>query len=530
MGSKKKKGKSSSGNSVASAALAIERTHNVGQSGLLDEFIAWSRQHARDKQLFDGQVFSADETVAQLICLPMPGLAPRFLVQSDGWPLGRFTLIDGVQESCKSAFMHEIGTWHRNLGGHYHVIETEHKDGSELRHSFFNYDSNAWSLTKVGSQDAWNQAFFFWIKQFKNAMDGYDREMTEDELKKEAQREARKQKEEEDGGIIKQPKYRKNEKPPTKKVKVAGAGRRAPVCLGVDSISAVVIDSIADEMLKTGMPELNHPQGARLLSDFFKVAPKQLSGYPISFMAVSHLREKPIPHSFKKERITTGGAAPKFQMTTEIEMQRTKDDESHRSHPEFGEIHSISLKLIVRKNSLAGHEFINTEMVWYKDPYDLDPRTRERRQKSYFDWATASIELLIDCSAAGDAGKGFSGGRARQVRELIDIHKDSDKRKMWSKTLGIGKDDQLSYFEAGQVLERKIQADSEFRHQLYELLGIRQRRLFEPGVEYLQQIEKHHNDITSAAIAHSARISEAAAATGGTPLPEDMGGEKNVAE
>lgn len=506
----KKKSSDSNGRSVASAQLAIERTNQLGTPGLLDDCLEEARKRAQVKQLFDGQVLSADETIAQLICIPMPALAPRFLFGGDGWPLSRFFMVSGEEESCKSAFLNEVGTWHRALGGHYVVIETEQKDGTGLRNSFFNYDKKAWHFTRARSQDEWNRIFFWWVEQFHGMMDGFYREASDDEKRK-TEKKKKNAKEDEGAKLKGKSKWNKEEKP-TSKTWVEGRGRIAPICLGVDSLSAVLIERFMDEMLDEGAPDLNHPLGAKLLSDFFKVGPKSLTLYPITFMAVSHLRHKQAspqtPHI--QERVTTGGKAPRFQMTTEIEMKRLNKGQEAYSHDKYGEIFYIPLSMLIRKNSLAPHEFLNVKMGWYFDPDDIDPLTGEKRQKSFFDWHSATIELLMDCAKAGTSGKGFSAGRAGGIRDLIDLHGDSNRRLLWSKALEIGEKEKVNYFEAGQILEAKIQAEPEFRNQLYELMGIRQRRMFQPGVDLREQIKEYHKDIVEADARASAAVADLA--------------------
>jgi hypothetical protein len=503
---------------VASVLAGMEVTYANGTHGLLDEGMAVARRHAQDHQLFDGQVLSADETIAQLICLPMPALSLRFLMHGDGWPLSRFFLINGFKESCKSAFMAEVGRWHRRMGGYYLIIETEQKDGAGLRDSIFDYDREAWTFTRVASQDAWNKAYFFWVDRVRGMMDGYDRELTEAEVKAAAKKAAKAV--EEEGTAIKVKKAWGKEKKPASKVHVPGIGRTSPVCIAVDSISAVLSEKQSDEMLESGIPTLHHPVNARLLSDFFKVAPKQLAGYPISFMAVSHLRESKAPNSYQTIRSTTGGEAPKYQMTTEIEMYRVKTGQERHVHSVYGEIDSIPLQMIIHKNSLAPKEYINVSMCWYKDPDDLDPMTRQRRQKTYFDWHSSSIELLLDCMRTGDSGKGFSAKRAKALRELIDIHAEGDKKTAWSKTLGISSDDRLPWLQAGRILEQKIQTDTEFRLALYDILDIRQRRLFKYAVDMQDQINEYHGEIVASEASAATRISSEASPD--VPLPPEV--------
>lgn len=453
---------------VAANIQAIKHSGQSGMTGYFDIGMSAAVKAAQEyyaKNRASGssplRVYGAHDQLARTLCIPMPALAPRFLVQLEGWPLTRFVLVDGYKESCKSAFLAEVGTWHRRQGGLCGFIETEAKDAAGLRDSFFNYDREAWKFIPCNSQDEWNHAYFWFVNEMKKLMDGYETTVE------------------------------KNGK--NKREKIPGVGRVAPIFIGVDSISAVLIEKFREAMLEDGSPSMNHPQGARLLSDFFKVGPKEIVDYPFTFMAVSHLREQAknpnMPHI--KTRVTTGGEAPKYQMSMEIEMQRRGHKQYVRSHDKYGDISAIDLQMHIRKNSLAPHEWINVEMVWYFDPDDIDPIKKQPRQKSYFDWHSSSIELLLDCMKASQGNNEFSSRRAKQLRALIDLSPDSDNRYVSSKFLGISENDKLSYFEAGLVLEERIQSDDAFRLELYTIMGIQQQFMFQIGKDMLLQFAEN---------------------------------------
>ena len=458
--------------SIRAAATEEEREQTYKS---FDDILQAAIEQSQNIQAFKGDVFSAEDSLAQLVCLEMPALAPRFLLQSEGWPLGRFIMVDGFQESCKSSFAYEVGTWHRKAGGNVTVIETEQKDATDLRDSFFNYDRRAWSHHRARSQQQWNHAFFYWSTFLKNAMDGVKAK---------------------DGNPA-----------------MPGFGRTAPFMIMVDSMSSVLVEDQVNQILEDGSPKMNHPIHAKLLADFFRVGTKEIVGYPITFLAINHLKmssDPRMPHI--QVRNLTGGSTPKFQMTTEIELRRTKSGQQMRTHKKYGEVYSIPLEMFVRKNSLAPKESISVEMCWYFDPEDIDPLTMEKRQKSYFDWHSASIDLLIDCMKPGDSGKGLTSARAKALRELIDLNKDGDRRMLTSTTLGIPDTDPLSYYDAGVLLEKKIKTDSEFAHNIYEILGIRRRFMFQPGIDIRKQFVENANRLRAAEQTKAQKMLEEATA------------------
>jgi hypothetical protein len=454
----------------ATVLVRADVNSRSGYSGEQDPVIKAMIAQCQENEIFDGRLYSSTDTRARRIFLPVPALAPRFLMHLEGWPLGRFILISGLPESYKSTFMAEIGRWHRLCGGNFALIECEKdSDAAEQYDALFDYDPHGWFLTQAESQETWHRQFIFWFDTFRAIMDG--------------------------GTVV-------IEDPVTKKKvtrKLTANGRKFPSLIGIDPMSSALLREIFEEIREEGTPKQHHMQHAKQLSDWFKGAPKLLLGFPISFAAVSHLREGVDPRQpFIKTRTTTGGAAPRFHMSMEIELRRRKAGHFSRVHATYGEIFLTEVELTTRKNSLAPHESITAEVCWYNDPADPDPLTRSPRRHTFWDWSAASIEVILRCSSGSDDSRGFSAGRARSLRELVDISKDDNRRLVWSDALGISHDDRMSYSQAGQILETKITTDESFRRDLYNLLDIQRCRLFAIGVDYQTQIDTYRKELLEA--------------------------------
>lgn len=434
--------KSKTENPVVSAMTTITNPDKTGFSGLLDEGLSAAFSALKEQGV---ECLSAEESLGKTLCLKMPAIAPRYLLSIEGLPLSRLYMVAGPQESCKSAFLAEVGVWHAAAGGYYHIFETEQKDAAGLCHSFFNYQSKKWGLSRCYTQDDWNNKFFKFTLAIREMMDG-------DKKKK-------------------------------------GVGRIAPIQIGVDSISAVTIEKFSQKMLEEGVPSQNHPLHAKMLSDFLKEAPKLLVDYPITMFLVSHEKYSANPvNPAIQIRNTSGGMAPKYQVTTDISMRRLDKHQKRRIDPDVGEIFSIPLNIQIHKNSMGEHRSIDVEMCWYFDKNDLDPVHGEPRQKTYFDWHTASIELLKDCMVAGRDGKNFSAERAKALRDFLEFEEDDDKL-LRSRPCGI--EEFVPYRQAGILLEEKIQSDDEFTKKLYSLLNIRRQFLFKPGIDMRDQIREN---------------------------------------
>jgi len=75
-----------------------------------------------------------------------------------------------------------------------------------------------------------------------------------------------------------------------------------------------------------------------------------------------------------------------------------------------------------------------------------------------------------------------------QIKEVCDLHeKDGGSRGKlyWSTSLGVPSSDAMPAHDLGLMLEdRKDILDA-----LYPVLGIKTRKFFEPGVDYMNQLE-----------------------------------------
>src|SRR3954467_15662370 len=64
------------------------------------------------KTHYPGQVFTGGEAAQRVMCLRVPALSVRYLLQQEGYPLERFTQIVGPRASGKSSLGYEIIYWH----------------------------------------------------------------------------------------------------------------------------------------------------------------------------------------------------------------------------------------------------------------------------------------------------------------------------------------------------------------------------------------------------------------------------------
>lgn len=387
------------------------------------------------KVRFPGKkVWTGGELAERLVCLRVPALSVRHLLQQEGWPLERFVQIVGPEASFKSSLGYEIIYWHRQALGNGIIIQVEPKPSPEMLLAFLRWDAKAARIHDAHeSLEEWFRALRYWVRVCRQAMDG-----TKDS---------------------------------------EGRGRKFPVCFMVDSLTAVLDQALREKFEGDEDPSRHFSTQAAYLSDFMKYLPGKLVGYPFSWVGINHLKEKPSQNHLRPqpERNVPGGKAPRYHETFEIEMKK-RGRVKHSD--EIG--HEVRLTMI--KNSLAPEQWLDVERVSWIDLDDRDPVTGHCRSKVMFDWHRASIDVL-------DQVQKHAGVRIkRELHDLLGLQ--VTEGRVACAALGISEKKRMDARKAGELLEDRLQADAAFRDALYPLLGIRRRRIFQPGVEYTTQTER----------------------------------------
>jgi len=375
------------------------------------------------KKFGDDRVYTGKESEARLVGLKLPALCLRYLFQLNVFPLSRMLQITGTQESCKSAFLYELYRWFRcNRGKAYH-IENETKDSDTLRMSLLNYDREAVGLFISESLEDWMKTVTWLLS-------------TKDGLKAKL--------------------LGTKDKP--------GPGKSVPLILGVDSLMAKSSMESIEKIEAEGFTDRAFPIDALKISSYLKFMPQKLSGWPFVFAATNHLKPQKSRTGVIEYNVP-GGFSVKFQETFELRLSRVKDIESV-NRP------GVTVKFVTAKNSLGpSRKQILANMRWYFD------RDDEYRQKTYWDWNSASIHLLDT----------FKGSIRKDLEDVCDISvvPVSGKGKyIWSKALDIPRSDPQPASHAGAVLEQR----EDLLVELHKILGVRTYSSFMPGVCYDQQL------------------------------------------
>ena len=403
------------------------------------------------KKNFGDNFYTGSEAEQLVVGLPLPALCLRYLFQSTVFPLSRMSVVTGQEGSCKSAFLYEIFRWHRLYGGRNVLLECETKDSPDLRASILEYDDKACAMSRCESLEDWQKALTWFIEEYQRKMTG-----TKDQ---------------------------------------PGPGRIIPFCLGIDSLMAKASEENIKKILDQGYAERAHPLEALKISQFMKVWPQKLSGWPFTVVGTNHL--KPTTDFMGRPgRNIPGGMSIKFQETYELEMAKIGD--IHRADHD-----GIQVSIMARKNSLGpSRKQIKASLVWWNDieelPNDIAPEETnletnldevdleqakpiqvKSTQRTMWNWHSASIDLLLEIQSK-------DRGRWKKIEEVLDIQAERSKGNMiWSRALGISREDKVSFHKAGEMLEER----PDILNRVHAILGIRERFNFEPGVDFRTQLE-----------------------------------------
>jgi RecA/RadA recombinase len=431
--------------------MARRRVSLKNELQTVDSMFADFSQTCKSK--WGTSVYVNGDEESRVICLEVP-LALQCLLQQEGLTLGRFTMLVGLPESCKSAFGYELARIHRAANGGFSLIETEKKDSPTLMKSIVGYDPGRYTVTYVKNSDEWQSCLQHQLLAMKTSME-------------------------------------KKLVPPCS----------IPWLWIIDSLAGVTTKALAEKCETDGSAGMVHPQLANSISQFMKCMNHLFDEYPFSVIGINHLKPKADSYGNMSIRGIQGGYAPRFAESLEIEMKRLDKKQIDRRTGRREE--GIRLGLEVAKNSTAAHGAqVNVEMLWYFENVTLPDGRVVELQRTYFDWESAAIELLMKPPVDAQS--------AKQIRSVIDLEASAKDRTVWSEALGIKEDSPVSYREAGTILHKR----PDLLEQLYKPLGIRRRTKFETGVGYVAQRNRAALNATRLAGDGMPRVA-------GQELPED---------
>lgn len=362
-----------------------------------------------------------------IVGLPCPSLSFEYVIQNTCFPLGRVTQVVGLAGCCKSAFCFEVVRWCRqHCKGIGVLFENERKYSSDFALSILGYDDpKSLGYIPCSSMEDWQSKMQSWIGLAKKKMTG-------------------------------------NKESP-------GSGRIWPAVLILDSLMGSLSQDTVKSIEKAGYAERRFAIEAMKVTDFLKKVPVDFDNWPFLLLVVNHLKKSQDAQG-NPVRGRAGGKLVEFQETFEFELSRLK-----QKPIKYADRTELHLNLQCFKNSL-GEMRRNTDInvqYWTEE----DPETGISRQRTVWDWHGSTISLLLTLDEPG---------MSRKIKEIVDLQKVTGPKgtAVWSKTLGISQKAPVPFFEAGQLLDQTPAVKDALR----EVFGIKSRKIFQPGIDYLEQL------------------------------------------
>ena len=238
--------------------------------------------HSRDGEhpLITEMLRGAAEDNYPLIGLPLPSLSARYLFQANIFPLSRFTQLRGEYSSGKSALLTEIMRWFHVYGGGAIMIDTENKGSPTMLAGIFGHNPQYIARTRVTTAASVEE----WQKKYVGFCQAIHKQIDADNAPE----------------------------------------RVIPICIGIDSISAVEVDRRVEKVADEGHATPGHPYMARNLSDFMRTAlVPTLRHYPIALVATNHLKEEINSSGFgPPKKYSPGGGSLEFYPTMILDMSK----------------------------------------------------------------------------------------------------------------------------------------------------------------------------------------------------------------
>jgi hypothetical protein len=383
---------------------------------------AWTAQVKVQQQDNDRKdLIVAGEARKLVVGIPLPSLALMNLLQSSVLPVGRLYQITGEEGSSKSSFLAEMMRWVLIHSGYSMVFETEGKDIAELREAIWDYNDTWLNVRSLidpcDSLEHWMTSLGKEIGEVTRYNEGY-------------------------GGS-------------------KGIGWRNPYIFGVDAFTSAAAKETITKIAQEGAPGRTYPIEANLISTYGRTWTDKLRGTSIIVAGTNHLKPKQDGHGNEVSH-SPGGKSLKFMESVEIQMKRlSKYKEASKS--------GVWLWIETMKNSIGERlKSARVAMVWdWRYHEDVD----DWRQHVYFDWHTATLDMLLQFEADKDSKKTWHA-----INDIVDINSATQGR-YWSTRLGISREHPVRRHEFGKALDY----DRGVCRELFPILGITRRPVFRPG-------------------------------------------------
>lgn len=384
----------------------------------VDDFVDAALATAEQKFGAERCYVAADHESKQIV-LPIKPLSLRWLIESNGWPLGRLTQSGGPFGTHKSSFIFQLIKWFLDAGGFAVLIDTENKTSMSLMRSmigdeYFDKDNPKHKrllILNAASVNEWQQAITSQYTRLKELVE---------KLKK-------------------RPSF--------------------PIIWAVDSLmgsgSAENLEHVQTEGEAMGRGYQDAPI---LISNFMRTTAGMLLSWPINLHCSNH--EKPAiggPGGYTR----AGGKSGEFYSSLDIVFRRggvSAFGKSLEYSKQGGNVQRKSITLEIRKSSMGSDvdKKITVPFCWR---FESNPD----RQISWWSWDSATAMLLAEKESV--------------VKDVMDVNhtpKNTVGEVFWSSKLGMKADDAVPAEEFGALVDNNV----ELKLQLENALHIQQHPAF----------------------------------------------------
>ena len=294
----------------------------------------------------------------------------------------------------------------------------------------------------------------------------------------------------------------------------ADVARMIPYCSVTDSVTGKAARQTKEKFMKEGV-SLQFPIEANLLNQFMMVAPDMLLEWPFTWIGVNHLKLK-YDEMGNPDYNIPGGWALKFQMTATIALG------VYGGIKEFAHHKEAMIEMKTLKNS-HGPKMIRANVkfkTWRQNDDGVD------RLHARFEWWEGAINLL---KFGAGMNKATSARLLPKIKEVCDIQQKSGSKpaRYHCKQLDVAPSDAMLAHDLGWRLEQC----PEVLAAIYPILGIQRHPYWQPGVDYLSQIDGYKHVARQAQLAkevaaRAAKLQQEALALGATPNDVPAGAEE----
>ncbi len=364
------------------------------------------------------------------ICVPFPCFALEYLFDNVGLVLGKVLHIYGPPKSSKSGLCFEIARWFIDFcGGVASIIEHESKISAEWVASTVGWDNfvnDTVGIIHANSVDDWQKKLKTVIALMKEQMVGK-----------------------------------------TKADK--GIGMDFPFLAVIDSVLGKPANEVLNKYKKEGAMDRMFPIEALMLNNFLKALPGDIANWPFLVILVSHLKVH--KNNGVTEYHVPGGYALFFHESFELRVRKAEDIRTAK-------FEGNKLELIMMNNAYGSSKRrIFTEVLWATEDKENPVTGAPYRQRTVWNWNKSTTLLLL--------GKPKDDPKIKEARKLIGLA-DAGRGRCYAPGLGVDKKEPVTYQKMGAIIHK----NKEYLNELRRLFGIKQSKIFVPGIDFNKQLEE----------------------------------------